>query len=148
MDGPLTVVRTSGARFKGRSVDRLRFSSIAHRDHLFCSPVTSAVVDDIIALLDLWPAGRALDVGCGKAELLIRVIERYGVSGVGVDWSPYFLLEARRRAERRIPLERLELCQMDLREFTPPAESFDLAASVGAGWPGGDYRATVHALAR
>lgn len=66
-------------------MNRLRFSTIAHRDQVFCSPLSSAKADQLVALLDLPKPARVLDVGCGKAELLLRIIARYGAVGVGVD---------------------------------------------------------------
>ena len=34
-------------------MNRLRFSTIAHRDHVFCSPMSSAMADQLVDLLDL-----------------------------------------------------------------------------------------------
>ena len=60
-------------------------------------------MDRVLALLDAKPGERALDVGCGKAEVLLRLIERYGVKGVGVDTNPAFLEQARTGLARRAP---------------------------------------------
>src|SRR5437588_4357178 len=78
-------------------MDHLKFTAIAHTDHLFCSPLSEEKADRLIDLLDLHPAAHVLDAGCGKAELLIRVVERYGATGVGVDKSPYFMRYAREK---------------------------------------------------
>jgi len=40
-------------------------------------------------LLDLPRGARALDIACGKGELLVRLAERHATRGVGVDLSPY-----------------------------------------------------------
>jgi cyclopropane fatty-acyl-phospholipid synthase-like methyltransferase len=57
-------------------VNRLRFFTIAHRDLSFCCPLSSAKLDQLVGLLDLPPQAHVLDVGCGKAELLLRVLPR------------------------------------------------------------------------
>ena len=50
-----------------------RFSTLAHADHLFCSPMSSARADELVEWLQLAPSSRVLDVGCGKAEFLLRL---------------------------------------------------------------------------
>ena len=40
---------------------------------------------------------RVVDIACGKGEFLIRLVEAYGVRGVGVDLSPFFIADAARR---------------------------------------------------
>lgn len=47
-------------------IDRQKFSGIAHRDHLFHSPLGEAKVARLLGLLDLPPHPRVLDVGCGS----------------------------------------------------------------------------------
>ncbi len=71
-----------------------------------CNPVGDEVLDDALAVLaQRLPAlgARVLDVGCGKAEALLRLAERYGVNGVGVDGNAAFIAEARQQAEQRLP---------------------------------------------
>src|SRR5439155_6576154 len=90
-------------------VDRLKLTVIAHRELEFCNPVSSGRVDRVIALLDLPPGARVFDAGCGKAEMLIRIAERYGARCVGVDTNPHFLADARARAARRVGRAALDL---------------------------------------
>jgi SAM-dependent methyltransferase len=87
-------------------MDALKFTTIAHRELAVCNPLAEEVLDDALAVLaQRLPAGgaRVLDVGCGKAELLLRLAERYGVDGVGVDINPAFIAEARSQAAERLP---------------------------------------------
>lgn len=42
-----------------------------------------------------------MDVGCGKTELLLRAVARYGCAGFRVDTNAAFLDEARRNAGAR-----------------------------------------------
>ena len=81
----------------------------------------------MLVLLNLSGEARALDIGCGKAEVLLRLVERYGLQGVGVDLSPGFMREARCQADLRLALPaRLELWEMRGEAFDSPA-IFDLA---------------------
>ena len=64
--------------------------------------------------------------------MLLRLAERYGVQGVGVDLSPDFMREARDQAGQRLsPPTQLELLQMRGEDFTSP-QLFDLAICLGA----------------
>src|SRR5262245_3436113 len=115
-------------------MDRHRFSSIGHSDHVYCSPLDSSRVDQLLDLLDLPSSARVIDVGCGKAELLIRLVERYGVSATGVDISPYFMADARRYAAARIPDGRLDLHEMDATQYAVDPGSLDMAVSLGSAY--------------
>ena len=77
-----------------------RFSTIAHSGLAILGPMLSAevatVVDDALADLgDPVPSVRrlALDIGCGKGDLLVRLALR-GVDGIGLDRNPWFLADA------------------------------------------------------
>lgn len=113
-------------------MDRLDFTAIAHEGLAFMNPLPEEEVDETIEALDLEPGARILDLGCGKAEALIRIAERYpDVRGFGLDTSPEVLAEARRAAEERVPEARLVLLDQDVREYDPEPGSFDLVVSMG-----------------
>jgi SAM-dependent methyltransferase len=71
-------------------------------------------------------------VGCGKAEMLIRLVARTRARALGLDLNPGFLDEARSEAGRRIPDGRLELRLADASELDEPPGSFALALCVGS----------------
>ena len=75
-----------------------KFSAIAHRDHDYCNPVAAAKIERILDLMPLDAGSRVLDLGCGRAELALRIIERFGSTVVAVERS---LVHARRRARAR-----------------------------------------------
>lgn len=130
-------------------MDRLRFSAIAHRRHVYCNPLGAAKVEQVLDLLDLAPGARALDVGCGKAELLVRLSERYGAGGVGVDLSPFFMAEAREKVRARVPGGGVELVEVDVAAYSAEPGSFDLGVNMGATWlQGGGLRGALAALGR
>jgi len=82
-------------------VDQTRFSTIAHTDHLFLCPLSMDKAEELIDALDLAENDRILDVGCGKGELLVRIVERCAVTAVGLEPNPAFAAIARRWATRR-----------------------------------------------
>lgn len=113
-------------------LDHTKFTTIAHRDHALCNPLNPEKVDRVLALLDLPPDARVLDVGCGKAEMLMRLIELYGCSAVGVDTNTAFLAEARARAFDRGLTGQIELIEGKAEDWGGMPASFDAALCVGA----------------
>lgn len=113
--------------------DHQRFSAIAHAELAICNPLSGTALDEAIEQLDLPPGARVLDLGCGKAAALSRVVERYEARGIGVDLSPYMLAEARVTA-MRVTRGELELVEGDATTYGAD-EPFDAVLCFGAGWP-------------
>jgi cyclopropane fatty-acyl-phospholipid synthase-like methyltransferase len=86
-------------------------------------------------------------MGSGRAELLIRLVERYQVSALGLELDAADLQAAREQIAARIPSGRLELRQDDARTFQPGPKTFDLACCVGACHIFGGIRPTLEHLA-
>ena len=114
------------------SLDHEKFSAIGHKGIIFWNPISAAVLDQWIQELPLSASSRILDVGCGRAELLLRIIERYGCSAVGVDRAESSVVAARQSAKQRLSLGLLELrCEpFDAKTFA--SGTFDMAACVGS----------------
>ena len=129
-------------------MDRWKYYAITHRDHVLCNPLGTAKLDELIALLELPRGARVLDIGSGKGELLVRLAERYGITGTGVDLSPYFVREARALAASRVPEADLTFIEEDGATFAGEPEGYLLASCLGASWTFGGHRGTVRALAR
>lgn len=85
-----------------------------------------AQVDDLIALLDIEPGARVLDLCCGPGRHTIEMARR-GFLVTGVDRTEEFLEECRRRADDE-GLD-VDLAHSDMREFLAP-ESFDVAVNL------------------
>ena len=111
---------------------RFRFSSIAHGDMAIMNPLSGTVLNEAISELELTPGGRVLDLGCGKAEALRRIVERYDVHGVGVDLSPYAIASAR-AASMELRKGTLELVEGDALAY-PSESNFDAVLALGPGW--------------
>ena len=127
-------------------MNRTKFSTIAHHDHLFANPLSAKKIDRVLSLLDLQPDTPVLDVGCGNAELLLRLIERWDVLGVGVDPNAAALHEARRRSAGRVAAQRLQLHQQPIAEFDATEQPYAAALCIGSTHAYGDYLRALAAL--
>ena len=108
------------------------FTAIAHEGLAFMNPLAEEDVDEMIEALELEPNAHVLDLGCGKAEILLRIVERFpDVRATGLDNSPAILAEARRQAESRVPEAKVVLLEQDVRDYAPEPGSFDLVVSTG-----------------
>ena len=110
-----------------------KFSAIAHRDHDYCNPIAGAKFERLLELLPLDAASRVLDLGCGRAELALRIIDKFGATVIAVDHSSLMLDAARERAEWTGALGRLHLDDSDIRDFRADPETFHLTVMLGAG---------------
>lgn len=125
-----------------------RYYGITHADHVLCNPSSVARLDEVIALLDLAPGASVWEAGSGKGELLVRLAERYGIQGVGVDRSPIEVPVARALAAARAPDADLRFIEADAATVPADDESVDLAVCLGASWIWGGHRGTLRELRR
>lgn len=128
-------------------MDRWKYYGITHRDHEVCNPTSSAKLDDLVALLPLEPGAKVLDVACGKAELLMRIVEAHGARGVGVDLSPWEVPVALKRVSERDLSEAIEIVEGDGADLPVTPGAYDLAMCIGASWVWGGFKPTLEALA-
>lgn len=127
-------------------MDQTRFSTIAHAEHRFLGPLSPHKAAELMDVLELAPGDRVLDVGCGKAEFLLRLVERFHVSAVGVEPNPAYVEDARRAAAARIPGRSFEVHAVAAADYR--AAGFRLAIAMGSSHAYGGYRPTLRALAR
>src|SRR5829696_2946434 len=127
-------------------VDWEKLSRIGHTGIAFAAPISVEKISAIDAMLPLSSETSVLDIGCGRAEWLIGLVERYGVQATGVDQSSGAIAEARAQAARRVPDGAIELIERDAAQFDVAPESFDLALCVGSSHAFGGYRETLRAL--
>ncbi len=91
-----------------------KYAAIAHAELDVLSPISLSKLDRVIDLLELSPEAKVLDLGCGKGEVLVRILERYGCEGMGAEPVPSFLAAARAEAATR-----LQPGQASFREVEP-----------------------------
>jgi len=126
-------------------MDIWKFYSVTHACHVVCNPMSAVKLDELIELLKLNPGAAVVDIACGKGEMLTRLAERYEVSGVGVDISPYCVADAERKLQERVPGARIRILNMDGADYSPD-QLFDLAMCIGASWVYKGHRGTLGAL--
>jgi SAM-dependent methyltransferase len=124
-----------------------KFYDVTLRRHVVCNPTSEEKLARLVDLVRLPTAARVVDIACGKGEFLIRLAEAYGVRGVGVDLSPFFITEAKRRLQARAPQAGITFTQMDGADFKPDKpHSLALASCIGASWVFGGHAKTLDAL--
>ena len=132
-------------------MDTWKYFDITHKEHLQCNPLSSERLDELIALLELAPGNRVLEMAMGKGELITRLAAEYGVEGVAVDLSPYCVQDTEAKLAWRAPGAPVTVLEMDGADYgkppmDPPAP-FDLAVCLGASWIFDGLRGTLAALA-
>lgn len=101
--------------------DPFRFSTIAHSDHRYLSPLSRRKARELVRSLiaNFSAEDVVLDAGCGKAALLRDVLRISPARGVGVDINQSFLDEAQAAFNQDFPNDaRLSLVNAPLLEHT------------------------------
>lgn len=126
------------------AMDRDRFSFIAHALIDLANPISWPTLARACDIAGATAGTRILDVGCGKAELLIRLAEERACDGVGVERSRLVYAEAMRRVAARAPAH-IRVHLADAREFIASLQpaSFNLTTCIGSSHALGDARATL-----
>ncbi|WP_322092307.1 SAM-dependent methyltransferase [Paraburkholderia bannensis] len=115
--------------------DPLRFSTIAHRNHRYLSPLSQQKADELVSSLasNLSADDVVLDAGCGKAALLRDVLRMSPALGVGVDINQSFLDEARTEFLRELPADsRLTLINAPLLDHPRPDGGYAAILCIGS----------------
>jgi SAM-dependent methyltransferase len=130
-------------------MDMWKYYDITHREHVVCNPTSEEKLARLVELFQLSADASVIDIACGKGEFLIRLVEAYGVRALGIDISPFFIADAKRRMKERVPHAKATFAQMDGADFrTGESDSFALAACIGASWVFGGHAGTLDALVR
>jgi SAM-dependent methyltransferase len=116
-------------------------------EHLtFNAPLSDARADALAARLAAARPAEVLDVGCGWAELLLRVLQRAPeATGLGVDTDDEALERGRAAAAARGLAGRVRLEHATAGSVTTPA---DLVISIGASHAYGTLDEALEALSR
>jgi SAM-dependent methyltransferase len=128
-------------------MNRHKFSAIAHRDHAYCNPIAAAKIERALELLPLERDANVLDLGCGRGELSLKLVERFQAQVTAVDISSPMLEALRERARSCGALDRVRLLEIDIAAFEPEPESFDLTVMLGGGGIAGGIAAICATLA-
>jgi len=126
-------------------MDIWRYYDITHTLHTWCNPVSAEALEELEAVLDLQPGQRVLDIACGFGEVLLGFAKRHGVSGVGVDISPYAVRRAEARKARTAPDADVAFVEIGGADYRPDAP-FDVVMCIGASWIWNGCEGTLTAL--
>jgi len=128
-------------------VDMWKYFDITHRNHTVMNPLSLLKTDELVELLDLPDGGAVVDIACGKAAFLCRVADRYGVTGTGVDASPFTAAEAKQQVESRGLAERIAILHQDGATYAPAEPATHCMAScIGGSWVFQGHKGTLEAL--
>jgi SAM-dependent methyltransferase len=126
-------------------MDFWKLMDILHSKQLIMNPLRDEKLTRFCETLDLSANSRVVDIGCGKGEFLHRLYTMYGVSGVGIDKSPYCIEDCNEQKEKRAPEADIEYLLMDGKDYSSD-EKFDLASCIGASWIWDGIKGTLKAL--
>lgn len=126
-------------------MDIPRIFTITESAHRIHNPITPEKLAVLGAALRLAPGARVLDLGSGSGEMLCTWARDHGITGTGVDMSPLFTEQAKRRAEELGVAGQVEFIHGDAAGYVS-AEKADVAACVGATWIGGGVAGTIELL--
>ncbi|NLI79012.1 MAG: class I SAM-dependent methyltransferase [Candidatus Riflebacteria bacterium] len=128
-------------------MDIPRIFTITESAHRIHNPITPEKLATLGAALRLDPGARVLDLGSGSGEMLCTWARDHGIVGTGVDLSPVFTEQAKRRAEELGVADRVRFIHGDAAGFVSDAKA-KVAACVGATWIGGGVAGTIELLSR
>ena len=128
-------------------MNRDRLSAIAHGYHPVAAPLADTSVDALLDRLAARAPARVLDVGCGSAQWLVRLLERAPRSrGVGVDLSAEAVAAAQTFASERGVSDRIDIRHQDAASVE--GGPFDALLCIGSTHALGGLAGTLRALHR
>lgn len=113
-------------------MDLYNYLAITHSHSRFCSPLSPKLVEQVSDLLQLKPGSRVLDLGCGKAEMIIRLASRWQIHGVGVDPSPHYIQSAHESVATLCPGADLHFHESEPLAFQQTEEAWDVVLCINA----------------
>ena len=131
-------------------MDRNRFSAIAHRNHAFSNPLSEEKIMKMIRKVSPKPQDKIIDIGAGKCELLIRLVEDYQISATAIELYDGSVEEAKRRASSRIPAGSIEYIVEDANVAVERCEQgqYDIGICIGSTHALGGLESTIQTLKR
>lgn len=125
-------------------MDIWRYYEVTHARHGIMNPLSESRLIEAGEVLGLDATTRVLDIACGHAEMLMLWHECFGITGVGVDASPYHIGRAWERKAARLPDADLELRHGEGQELEID-ERFDVVVCLGASWIWNGFAGTLRA---
>ena len=106
-----------------------------HLDLTFVAPLSEQRANQLVDFVSKNFAGTVIDVGCGWAELLIRVLEvTPAARGIGVDLKDSSIEYAQTLARKRGVANRITLIAGDAKDQLPPASQAAICIGASQIW--------------
>ncbi|MCG3100748.1 class I SAM-dependent methyltransferase [Enterobacter cloacae] len=128
-------------------MDIPRIFTISESEHRIHNPFTPEKYATLGRVLRMKQGTRILDLGSGSGEMLCTWARDYGAIGTGIDISPLFTAQAKKRADELGVSERVHFSHNDAAGFVADVKC-DVAACVGATWIAGGVAGTIKLLAK
>lgn len=124
-------------------MDKHKYDSILHLELSFSSPLNYEMVDEVTDLMLLKPGMHIIDIGCAKAEILIRMADRCQVRAYGIDPSPRYIEAAHAQIANRTPAADITLYHANVLEFTPDPAGYDASMCINSSELYGSYEGAL-----
>lgn len=126
-------------------IDLPRHHTIRESSHRVINPLSETKLAALGRALFIEPGWTALDLACGKGELLCTWARDHGLQGEGVDISSVFVAAAQARAVELGVDEKVTFVHSDASDWVSQ-EPVNLAICLGATWIGDGMPGTVRLL--
>lgn len=126
---------------RGGGTEMSAYTAVGHKDLSILNPLSADAFERAIEALSLNHESRVIDFGCGKGDLLRRIVARYGCHAEGVDIASQFVEEA----QNVLPSGKFTVADASSFRVEP---GYDVAACVGASHAFGGTTDALNALAR
>lgn len=114
-------------------MDRHLYSKVRHSTLSICSPLNQSDIEAASKEIGPLPNGRILEIGCGKAEILARLMEATNARGLGIDLPDSLADQLSPFATQQRNSNKLEVRFQDASEFIAHStDAFDAIVFSGA----------------
>lgn len=120
--------------------------NISERYMEILNPSTPEKILTVGEVLGVGQDSRIIDFGCGFGEVLALWLERFGISGIGIDIRENACERAQSKMNKLGMAERIEIVCANAREYPFEKHSFDAALCIGATFIWGGYRQTIQTM--
>lgn len=119
---------------------------VAERDHEIQNPTSAEKIRLLGTLLELGPEMHVLDIACGRGGPALVLASAFGCRITGVEMNSEFAAAARTRIENAGLADLVDVVEVDARDFSLAAESWNAALCLGATFVWDDLAGTLAAL--
>jgi SAM-dependent methyltransferase len=127
-------------------MDHLDLYTIAERDLELVNPTSTEKIVLVGKMLGLGPGKTVIDFGSGYAEPLVIWAEKFGISGVGIEFREACCVRAQKKIAERGLGDRLEIVHEDASKYKFEKGACDFAVCIGASFIWGGFGPTLKSL--